>query len=270
MSARPHSTVVIPPRPQAHPDERKLITIASGKGGVGKTWLAITLTHALARNGKTVLLFDGDLGLANVDVQLGIAPQHDLTDVLTGNAPVSAALTRYEDQGARACGFDVLAGSSGTGSLASLGRDAIIALRQRLIDAAKNYDHVVLDLGAGLDQSVTTLARHAGTCLIVATPEPTAITDAYAFIKLRRQRDTAGQLKIVVNNAASRREGEQTYETLAKACQAFLKFTPTLAGIIRRDDKVRSAIRAQTPLLTRHGDADAAQDVCTIARALAG
>lgn len=242
--------------------ERRLITIASGKGGVGKTWLSITLAHALAQAGDKVLLFDGDLGLANVDIQLGQTPAHDLADVIAGRLSFEAAVTPVP------AGFDLIAGSSGTGALSGLNRDRLIGLRRALIDAAARYRRVILDLGAGLDQPVTILAHNSGVGLVVVSTEPTSLTDAYAFIKLRRMRDPTADIRIVVNAAPSVREGEKTWRTLTRACASFLGFEPPLQGVIRQDSHVRDAIRAQTPLLLRHPQSPAAQDVMAMARSL--
>ncbi|MFZ5608724.1 MAG: MinD/ParA family protein [Pseudomonadota bacterium] len=248
--------------------EKRLVTIASGKGGVGKTWLAITLAHALARAGRRVLLFDGDLGLANIDIQLGLTPEHDLGDVISGRLTLKEALTNFSAGGAQKSDFDILAGKSGSGALSMLARERLASLRQSLVAAAQDYDHVVLDLAAGVDVAVTTLASHAGPNLVVVTPEPTSLTDAYAFIKLRRMRDPDANLHIVVNQASDKREGETTYETLKNACANFLKFTPPLAGIVKRDAKVSDAIRHQAPLLARHPQTEASQAVEALAKAL--
>ncbi|MDH3474738.1 MAG: MinD/ParA family protein [Rhodospirillales bacterium] len=242
---------------------RNMIAIASGKGGVGKTWLAITLTHALARAGHRALLFDGDLGLANVDIQLGLAPEHDLGGVLTGRYSLKQAATAYPD-GA----FEVIAGRSGSGSLANLPADRLAELSGELARLAADYHRVVVDLGAGIERGVRHLAAQAGTCLVVTTDEPTALTDAYAFMKLMLTRDGAADLRVVVNMAASEKEGERTYGTLRKACESFLKVAPPLAGIIPRDDKVKDAIRSQTGLLTRHPNCAAARGVEQLARGL--
>lgn len=254
----------------ALPQERKLLTIASGKGGVGKTWLSITLAHALARLGDNVLLFDGDLGLANVDIQLGQIPAHDLSDVIAGRLTLAQAVTRFGDGTALGSAFDLIAGSSGSGALTGLTRDRLIGLRRALIDAATGYDRVILDLGAGLDQPVTILAHNGGICLVVVSTEPTSLTDAYAFIKLRRMRDPAADIRIVVNAAPTRRHGDKTWRTLAKACTSFLGFEPPLQGIIRQDSHVPDAIRAQMPLLLRHPECPAALDVMALARSLSG
>ena len=237
-------------------DQGKLITVASGKGGVGKTWFAITLAHALAHKGRKCLLFDGDIGLANVDIQLGVTPTHDLGLVMAGKISLRQAITHYP-QG----GFSILPGRSGTGSLANLPQPRLQRLIGELSQLSSKFDHVILDLGAGIDRVVQTFASHSGHCLLVINDEPTSLTDAYAFIKVSRQSQIAPDIRIVVNNADSSKAGEKTYEKLAKACDNFLKYKPKLAGVIRRDERVRDAIRAQIPLLTRSPQSEAGIDV---------
>jgi len=127
---------------------------------------------------------------------------------------------------------------------------------------------VVLDLAAGIDEAVRSMAGMAGTSLIVTTDEPTAITDAYAMIKLLAAKRRAEPIKLVINAAKNKAEGNRTYETLLKACQSFLKISPPLAGIVRRDSKVKDSIRRQTPLFKRHPTSAAAEDVAAIARTL--
>lgn len=237
-----------------------MFAVASGKGGVGKTWFSITLCQALAKRGRNILLFDGDLGLANVDIQLGLTPEKDLGHVMEGQMDLAAAVTRYGEGG-----FDILAGRSGSGNLATLGTQRIADLRSDLIHLAQSYDHVLVDLGAGIDRAVRQMAGPACVTYIVITEEPTSLTDAYAFIKLTRAASPGADMRIVVNMAQNKSEGERTYQTIAKACETFLRYTPPLAGIVRRDSKVRDAIRAQTPLLTRSPSCEAAQDVEAIA-----
>lgn len=245
------------------PVMRNAIAVASGKGGVGKTWLSLTLAHCLARGGRRVLLFDGDLGLANVDIQLGLAPKQDLGGVLAGNYELAKAVTPYQDTG-----LDVIAGHSGSGNLASLPVSKLHELCDELALVASGYDKVVLDLGAGIEKTVLQLARRAPVQLVVATDEPTALTDAYAFIKVSLQQDPEADIRIVVNMANTTGEGQRTYALLSRACQNFLKASPPLAGVIRRDVRVREAIRHQTPLLVRHPTCAAAEDVEQLARSL--
>lgn len=240
----------------APPDSPRLIAIASGKGGVGKTWFAITLAQALARAGRRVLLFDGDLGLANVDVQLGLVPTHDLGGVLNGTVTLAQAVIRHQ-QG----GFDVLAGRSGSGALAALDPKLLDRALTSLRDAAQAYDIVLLDLGAGVERAVRRMAERADLLLVVATDEPTSLTDAYAVLKLFYADRPDGEARLIINQAATRAAGERTHAALTRACVNFLRREPPLAGIIRRDDRVRDAIRRQTPLLTRHPACSAAMDV---------
>jgi flagellar biosynthesis protein FlhG len=254
---KPASIVQAFPTPgvASAPRKRNIIAVASGKGGVGKTWFSITLAHAMAKAGKKVLLFDGDLGLANVDVQLGVTPERDLASVIAGEATLSQAATRYEG------GFDIIAGRSGSGSLATLPASRLMTLRTELHLLAQNYDWVVLDLGAGIERTVRLLTGQARACLVITTDEPTAITDAYAYIKVTAMEQLAEGIQIVVNMVSNQREGERVYGTLLRACREFLKFEPPLAGIIRRDDHVKDSIRRQTSLLTRHPGSEAATDV---------
>lgn len=245
------------------PEGRNIIAIASGKGGVGKTWLAISLVHALAKAGKHVLLFDGDLGLANVDVQLGLMPKRDLANVIAGEMSLQQATLPFG-----AGGFDIIAGRSGSGNLASLDGAKLNRLRNGLVTLSEQYDHVVVDLGAGLSNSVQAFSENFGTTLVVLTDEPTSLVDAYAYIKLRTMQHRDADIRIVVNQAKSAQDGERTYGTLHKACENFLSLAFPLAAIIRRDPHVPESIRAQTPLLIRHPASDAAQDVEVLARRL--
>jgi flagellar biosynthesis protein FlhG len=240
-----------------------LIAIASGKGGVGKTWFAITLAHALARAGRKVLLFDGDLGLANIDIQLGLMPKHDLGQAIAGKARMSQCVERFPEGN-----FDVLAGRSGSGSLATLPPPRIERVGRELTALAGSYQHVLIDLGAGVDKTVQMLAAQASRVMLLVNDEPTSLTDGYAFIKLGWASHPGMDIQVVVNAAESANRGRKTYDTLAKSCQGFLKRTPGLAGIVRRDPRVREAIRAQQPLITRSPTSEAATDVEAIARKL--
>ncbi len=236
------------------------IAVASGKGGVGKTWLAITLAQALAKRGERVVLFDGDLGLANVDIQLGLTPAIDLGTALERQLPLKRAAT------ASSAGFDVIAGRSGSGGLANMPLHRLSYLTPGLRETAGGYGRVVIDLGAGIDRPVRLMAALCETALVVANDEPTTLTDAYALIKMLTNDQAPCGIKIVVNSAQDTAQGQQTYQTLAKACANFLKLNPPLAGIVRRDAKVKEAIRAQSPLLTRHPGSIAAQDVEALAQ----
>ncbi len=259
----------------------RLVAIGSGKGGVGKTWLSITLAQGLAARGCKVLLVDGDLGLANVDIQLGLTPRHDLAAVLSGRRSLSEVIIRHATQELPAAAFDILPGRSGASSMATLDIEVLGRLLQA-IRRLGSYDTVLLDLGAGIDPTTRFMAASADTLLVVSTDEPTALADAYAVLKLqardRNARSGSGSgpaeanadVRLVINQSSSLANGRRTYDVLARACNTFLGHTPGLAGIIRRDGRVGDAIRRQTTLLTRHPNAPAAEDVGRIVDNLAG
>ena len=242
---------------------RNVIIISSGKGGVGKTWFAITLTHALARAGRRALLFDGDLGLANIDVQLGLSPERDLGAVVSGKLSMRNVISSVPE-----VGFDMISGQSGSGSMASMHQSRVAVLRDGLLDIAGDYDDVLVDLGAGLDQSVRMMTVAHSRCLVVCTDEPASLTDAYAFIKVTSLEKPSTNMRIVVNMASSKNDGMRVYETLHKVCKKFLNLSPALAGVVRRDNHVRETIRRQTAMLIRHPTSIAAADVEKIAQNL--
>jgi flagellar biosynthesis protein FlhG len=239
--------------------KNNILAIASGKGGVGKTWLAVTLAHLFARSGRHVLLFDGDIGLANVDVQLGLTPQRDLSSVLSGRHTLQEAITSYAEGG-----FDIIAGRSGSTSLATMPVEKLEAIVGGLTELQRNYDFVIIDLGAGIEQNVQYLASLASRCIVVVTDEPTSLTDAYAFIKISQQNKEKPETLVVVNQAATQKEGEATYNALNKACVNFLGISPALLGIVRRDNKVKDSIRSQKSLLVKAPHSTAATDAAVL------
>lgn len=235
---------------------KNIIAVASGKGGVGKTWFSITLSHALSQAGKKVLLFDGDLGLANVDVQLGLMPRRDLNDVIRGRLGMDKVIQHFDDGN-----FDIVAGRSGQASLSSLPSQRLTLLRDQLLDVADDYDVVIADLGAGVDRTVRMLSASAMRTFLIVTDEPTSLTDAYAFIKLGNAAGMSRNVSIIINMASSVLEGEKTYKTLLKACENFLRLKPPLAGMIRLDSRVKESIRHQTPFLIRSPNSETAEDM---------
>ena len=212
-----------------------------------------------------MLLFDGDLGLANVDVQLGLAPAPDLASVLSGRCNLTQAVRRFEPGG-----FDLIAGRSGCAQLALLSPQAVATLVTELRALAPAYERVLLDLPAGIDALVQHLLGTADAWLVLTTDEPTAITDAYALIKVGRTTIGSFTPQLVINQVASHGVGRRTYESLRRVCEQFLRLRPELAGIVRYDPRVPEAIRQQTPFLLRSPTSPAAADVEALARQLAG
>ncbi len=263
MTSDSNVVSISPPSLSPATGKKNIYLVASGKGGVGKTWFTITLAHALARAHQKVLVFDGDLGLANIDIQLGMSPEKDLGLVIVGRMGLKEVVTPYE-----AGGFDVIAGRSGSGDLADLSPQRLAMVKHAMVSLAQEYDIMLIDLGAGVGGIISDLSQIASHCFVVVTEEPTSITDAYAFVKLTHNAFRDMPIKIVINEAKNKQGGAQTFESFQKVCDRFLNYKPDLAGVIRADFHVPDSIRHQTPLLVRFPTSDAAQDVEAIAKGI--
>ncbi len=238
----------------------QMIAIGSGKGGVGKTGFAISLAQAAAQMGCRTLLFDGDFGLANVDVQLGLGAGPDLGPVLAGNRGLSSAIRHVQETG-----FDVVPGRSGSAEAVGVDPGRMITQLRELQD---RYDVVLLDLPAGIDHGVCRMMAASTDPVIITTDEPTSLTDAYALFKVTRRTGMTVVPKIVINLARSHRAGQDTYDGLVRVCDRFLHLKPDLGGILRQDRYVAEAICRQTPLLRRYPNSAAAVDVVAAAALL--
>ncbi|GBQ27013.1 cobyrinic acid ac-diamide synthase [Acetobacter estunensis NRIC 0472] len=254
-----------------------VVAIASGKGGVGKTWFSITLAHALASNDtqQRILIVDCDFGLGNVDVQLGLHHKYDLTHVLRREIPIEEAIVpvKLHNDGAHSTNrIDVLPGHSGSSTLRLLQPDSLRSLLEQIRDLG-DYDVILLDLCAGIDWSSRMIAAAADTLLVVTTEEPTALTDAYAVLKLavrdRRQDGyTTPNAWVVINQASGSRSGQATFDILNQSCKRFLSFSPHLAGVVRKDRRVSEMIRRQSSFLGTLPTSNTATDVLRVARQL--
>lgn len=232
-----------PPPRRAH-----VIAVTSGKGGVGKTLVSVNLSIALASRGHRVCLFDMDMGLANADIVLGIDAPYTLSDVLSGRRSFDEVIVRAPGE------IAFVPGASGVTSMANLSefeRHQLMAAMGRVEEA---YDVVVLDCGAGISRNVVAFASTADTILVIATPEPTSITDAYAMVKsfAAERNPSMGSIGILVNQAENRREGRDTYERLASVAARFLHLPVSDYGYILRDEHVQAAVRSRSPVLLKY------------------
>jgi len=243
-----------------------LTAIGSGKGGTGKTIVSTNLALALSEEGERVLLFDADMGLANIAVQIGVDDCGDMEAVLLSGDIAQDSVKSVRGGVRVRGGFDLLAPPVGSSVFADIGASTA----QRLIDALRAtrcYDRVILDLAAGVDDVTMTFAASADETLLVLTPDPAALTDAYAFVKLILRRGGPVPAS-VVNMAASDAEARRVADSLARTCRAFLKRAPDCAGRVPRDGRVVDAVRRQEALLSLYPQSPAARALTEIARGL--
>lgn len=243
-------------------NETLSLSVLSGKGGVGKTTIALNLALALHQEGNRTLLMDCDLGLANLDVLLGITPETTLQDVFLADSDVSSVVHQVEE------GFDVLPAASGVPEMVDMTDDMREMFLHRLTPVLGSYDYVFMDLGAGINSTVQTFAGMSLARILVVTPEPTALTDSYALMKVLVQMYNVRDFLIVVNQVESKQEETATFKRLHSACKRFLDFEPILLGSIRQDPKVAEAIRRQSPLLKLFPACNAARDLVEVAKRL--
>lgn len=242
---------------------RRTIAIASGKGGVGKTWLAISLCHAMASLNLRVLLIDCDVGLANINVQLGLPSGPGFGPAASDRDFFSKAVRTVEG-----AGFDVLPGRSGSGRVGGLHPSTVNGMLHQLRDLQHRYDAIILDLPSGIDLGVRKLLQGVDDRIVVTTDEPTALTDAYALIKATWKNEICTPPKIIINMAGNGDAGQHTFDGFAKVCNRFLDIKPISIGFVRRDRRVAEAIGRQIPLLQGYPGCDAARDVVDVAATL--
>lgn len=218
----------------------RVLTITSGKGGVGKSTLSVNLGLALAKKGKKVLLFDADLGLANINVMLGVLPKYNLYHVVKGQKKLQEIIIETPE------GLDIIAGASGYSSLANLNdvqRNKLISEFSELT----NYDFFLIDTGAGIGSNVIDFVMPADEVIVVTSPEPTSVTDAYGVIKSIVLESPEKNIKLLVNRASSSLEGRKVAERVINISNQFLNIKIDTVGFIYDDLNVPKSVRKQKP-----------------------
>ncbi|MFP4163364.1 MAG: MinD/ParA family protein [Chitinispirillaceae bacterium] len=217
------------------------IAITSGKGGVGKTTLSLTLAGAIAKLQKRVLLMDVDLGLANVHILLGMAPKYNVSNFISGQCSLDQTVVQTPE------GISLVPGASGLEELANLDTARLERLRLDFLKLENRYDFLVMDTGAGIGSMVTHFSSHADLTLLVMTPDPTSLADAYAMVKVLYEKGAA-QIGVVVNMVSNEREGRETFDRLNALVVRFLKKPLELFGVIVSDRDIQRFGRMQNLL----------------------
>jgi len=238
----------------------KIITVASGKGGVGKTNFTLNLGIALGEFGKKVLILDADLGLANIDVLLGAAPKYNLSHVISGKRGIKDIIIKGPND------IDIIPGGSGVFELAQLHEEELNKFLSQLSQLDNEYDFLLIDTGAGLNKSVLSFSLAADEVFIITIPEPTSLTDAYGLIKTINKHRYVGKIKLIVNRVTSKEEGELTGKKIKIVVERFLDNCDLqVLGFINDDRMVIESVKKQEPFLTSYPNSMAASDVYSIA-----
>jgi flagellar biosynthesis protein FlhG len=223
--------------------QTKILSLTSGKGGVGKTFVTTNLAATLAKLGKKVLVVDCDLGLANIDIMLGVNPKRTLQDVVFGDLHLRDVIVPTSG------GFDLIAASSGIREMAQLLFEKIQTIKDMLLEI-EGYDVILLDTGAGISEVVLQFNLLAAQNIVVINRELTSLTDAYAMVKVMFQVFGRQSFGIVTNNVADSKEGAAIFKNIDTISQRFLGFSLTWLGNIRQDDIVpKSILRQDIPVI---------------------
>lgn len=231
----------------------RVIAVASGKGGVGKTSVSVNLATALAASGRRVVLLDGDLGLANVDVFLGLSPRYTLAHVLSGERTLDEIVVSAPQ------GFRIVPAASGAVELANMDARAHLGLVQAFSSLAADLDVLIVDTAAGLGQSVLQFSQAAQHVLLVVRDEPASLTDAYALIKVLSRNHGVRQFHVLANMSGTAGQGKRLFDRLQRVAMRFLDVTLDYAGDIPDDESLRHAIRAQQAVFDTHPFSPAAR-----------
>lgn len=244
----------------------RVITVTSGKGGVGKSSISVNLAIALSRLGNRVVIFDADFGLANIEVMLGIRPQYNLADLMFRGK----SLTDIINTGPENIGF--ISGGSGIQELTNLSKEQIIYLIQKLVELDEKADIIIIDTSAGIADSVLEFIAASTEVLLVATPEPTSITDAYALLKtLNRKSDISLQdtvIKMVANRIDSYEDGKELYDKLSLVVSKFLNLKMEYLGAVPQDTCVSKSVMRQKPAIMLYPNSQFSKSVSAFAETI--
>lgn len=238
----------------------KIIAVSSGKGGVGKTAFTVNLGLSLANLGKKVLMLDADLGLANLHVLLGLIPNFNLQHVIKGEKELEEIILQ------KGSNLQIIPGGSGIKDLANLQEGQIQLFLDKLSQLDEEYDFFLIDTGAGLSESILNFIYPSDEVIIVTTPEPTSLTDAYGLIKTLVIQNYRGNFNIVINKAMSKREGSFTAQKLSKVVEKFLNNCSIhILGVVLYDKIVSESIKKQKPFIDFYPNHNLSRTIYNIA-----
>jgi flagellar biosynthesis protein FlhG len=218
----------------------RVLAVASGKGGVGKTNVAVNLAIALAKHQHSVLVMDADLGMANIDVMLGIRPAYDLYHVITGQKTLDEVIVEGPE------GISIIPASSGVSRMTDLSLSEHAGLISAFDQISRQVDFLIIDTAAGIAESVITFCKAAQEVIVVVCDEPASITDAYALIKVLSQEHGVKRFQVLANMVRDAEHGRRLFSKLANVAENFLDISLGFVGSIPADEKLKEAVRSQT------------------------
>ncbi len=247
------------PETTGGPKNSKFVTVSSGKGGVGKTSFIINYAISLANCGKKVVLFDADLGMANVDVLLKASSRYSIVDVIEGTKEIQDVITEAPG------GIYIIAGGSGIQKLSSLTTPQFYRITNSFAYLENHFDYILIDTGAGLSRNVTDFIYSSDETIIVTTPEPHAITDAYSIIKVILEQDRNVNLKLIVNKCENQQEGREALHRITNVVKNFLNYSITPLCYLMENKVVGRSVREQVPLVISYPGSDIARCIIALA-----
>lgn len=236
----------------------RVITISSGKGGVGKSNIVINLAILLSQKGKKVLIFDADIGMGNDDILLGIYPKYNICDVISGKMNINEVIVDGPE------GIKLISGGSALNKVEEFSKQERECFLNQLV-GLENFDYILMDTGAGVSKTVLGFIAASDELFLVTTPEPTSLTDAYSLIKAMKHFKLKNEAKLIINRSFTEKEANETYIKFKNVGEKFLNFKLEYLGFIFEDRKLLEAVRKQKPVVINYPNSDTARCLRKIA-----
>ena len=237
----------------------KVITVTSGKGGVGKSNFVVNLSIMLQKMGRKVLIFDADIGMANDEILMGFVPKYNIIDCINRNLDIEDIMITGPE------GVKLISGGTGLNKIRELQEEEIRILLSKL-EKLEDYDYIIMDTGAGVNETVINFIGFSDEFILLTTPEPTSIMDGYSLLKTVSYFNVKNMVSIVVNRVYNEKEGEKTFLKLNNASKKFLSIDCNFMGTVEEDKKLTEAVRKQVPIVVSFPNSKVSKNISTIAK----